>query len=471
MNKSLLLLSFLLILSCNKNKIVQKETQVTKKTIRQSLLLKGRIFPKNRTLVQSYIKGQILELAEHGSFVKKGDLLLLIDEENTLEEVTRVTTQIETQKIKNQIKEKELASIRFEEQQSKILKKAQLAHSLLALKEKQQALTPEELQLMNIDLEVAEISWQEAKEELQRQHDLLKKDFISKSFLEKYLRREKTASEKVKELKLRLVIKQKGITEEEKIELQAAISRSRSELERSEAAQKRRITEALYEQKVIKDKISELTYKLKNAEEKLQHSKVYAENDGIFLRRQYRDWRSGGRYKYFSIGRDVRRNTMVAEIVNDKEMVIKIVVNEADARFVSSKMKAEISFPSIPNKIFKGHVQHIGQVGRDRNELLKEGSGNAGIAAYKAEIHFDGKGQKFHSGMSSLITLSSKETKLLTIPRSAIFWEAKKAYVFKTNNQKIPIEGHICDELSFAIDSGLQEGESILLHANKRGDK
>lgn len=472
MKQLLITLLSLALFSC-KQEQAQLETFTVKKIdLEYHVTEIGTILPADKVMTNSLAKGSILELKEHGTPVKKGDILLRVSTDAAETRIEERQNGLVIDKIQEQVLNKERELILFEEDEKVKLKKKQYETALFEYQYSKALPLASTVRSLEIELELAKIDLENTFESYNENKNLLDKGFITQTAFAPYERRVKTSQERIKELELKLEIEKKGISKEELVELKTNASRAEKEFHRAEIAKKRRLLDLKQRQLVVQNRIEKSHHEIARAEKDLKNTTLTAENSGgLFLRHKYRDWRSGGRYFHYAVGQDISRNTLVAEIIDESQMNIHILFNEADFRNFKENKAVEIFIPAIPDQKFTGTISSVSEVGKDRNEALKTGQGKSQISLYSAIVDFDSNGKKLHAGMTAHITLKLKDKKSsLALARQALYIENNQQYVFiKSLNslEKKAIKAKIADDFYLQVLEGLEEGDEVILNAKE----
>jgi multidrug resistance efflux pump len=437
--------------------------EVQKKDFNIRLIEKGIVQPSNISLVQTFTSGTIISLKEEGEMVKKGDVVARIDTSNYDDDIAELDVKLLSQLLSLDIAKKRVKMIEsLELNRMSEKKKSWEYHKVLRDYEFSLPDKKTERQL-EITLELKKLDLEESEANLKRQKNLFDKGFLSKSSLETYERRHLTAIEKVKESKLNISISQKGIIKERRVELDQKVLRTRESMDRAEKRMLRRVSEYNDIVKVVEQKIAEMTFRKNNLTKKLTKSTCYAEQDGFFQIKRYKDYRAGGQYVTYAPGVGIRERDLIADIIDPSKMRIDMIFNESDYHLLKVGLDVEIRFPSYPKKVYNGKLTSIGAIGKDRNLWLKELSGSSGVAMYNGEVEFTTE-KKLNPGMSAICTvIVDRKTQGLTIPREALIVEKSKFFVFR-DETKIEVEGRYISELEFEITKGLNFKDTIRIY-------
>ena len=454
-------LSLWRMLPSENSKLDEPLAEAESKIINQYVVERGFIKANDKSVIQTYISGSIISMKESGTYVKKGDVVATIDNSSYEDDILEYGLDLKEEKLLLDINQKKFALIEYDEERDVIRRKEELRHAQVEYDEEMSFPKPEKLKKLDIALKLAELELEEAEANLARQQNLYDKGFLSKASLEPHERRLASKTEKVKEAKLNIVVARKGVPEERKVELEQNLVRAKATLQRSEKDKQRRLDEQEDIIKVSEQKIAEMEFKRKNLLEKSKKSVCYADRDGYVIVRTYWDWRSGGGFSSFAPGVQVRERDAIIEIVSPEKMVASAIFNEADFHMLKLGQQVEVTLAAFPGKVFKGELQSLGAIGKDRNEWLQGLEGNSGVSMYNGLVNFIDNVEGLHPNMSVIMKIKlATPRRGLVVPRSAVVNEDDKLWVFQ-NGDKVEVQGQYVNEFEFEVTSGLDEGESI----------
>lgn len=414
-------------------------------------------------------RGYILEIVKQGTPVKKGDVVFQMDDTKPKESVEEYESRIEQEELTLKSLRAREQFTAFQEDQGLAVKKAELEHGKLEEQVELNAPTPEELHLLGIERELAELALADAQGDYERQLRLFKKEFISAAALEPYERRLESAKAGLREVQIKIEVKKKGITRERRVELRRAVERAAAVVERASSARERKLAEIRHQ--IVASERQIVGYKsyLELHQKEAREAATHAARDGVVKVRRYRDWRSGGRLREYRAGVERYPQDIIADVIDPSVMKIDMVVNEADFHRLREGMAVRVTVPAFPGNVFPGKVQQLGAIGRDRNLIdpTAKGGGKSDITMFNAEILFNGKGTQFHPGMSAEVEIVVDEvTDGLLIPRAAVHRQDAVCRVRKKLGREYvwcDIEGRVFNDREFLVTAGLSEGDTIAL--------
>ena len=160
-------------------------------------------------------------------------------------------------------------------------------------------------------------------------------------------------------------------------------------------------------------------------------------------------------------GEDVRDGDTLVEIYPSANMDVVVPVNEVDVRRIERGMPATMTVPALADLHFTGTITHVSGIGRDK---LADRGGHAGVVEFSARIKPSESNDRFRQGMSTLttITIDSAED-VLYLPRAAVSIEGDQWQVMLEDQSVISIEARPFGPNTIIIESGLTEGQTVLI--------
>lgn len=414
------------------------------------------------------VNDYISELVEQGTAVKKGDLIFLMDSAKTLDaiesrEIVYLRDEVEVKALR--------ARLAFTEQQERAryaVAKAEWEHAQLELEHALNLPDADQLRRLAIDRQLAVFDLEDAQSELQRNQRLFDKDFISALALEPYERAVATAQVYLEEIELEIKIRNKGIPDEQRVQLERNAEAAKAKLERFEQRMNRLLNTIHIEIDMLQKRMIRNKFTIERLNQELAGVSVRAETDGIVRILKYYDWSSGGRLVPFRPGVERWPQDVIAEVIDPSKMKIDLVIHESDLHWIDAGMDVDIQVFAYPGRRFTGKLKNLGSIGRDRNRIdpLGKASGLSGVIVYNAEVAFDTEGLEFRPGMSAMVAVQVKPEKpRLLIPRSAVIAQGDRHMVYSKTllgHEPISVAGNVFDELYFEVNAGLDVGDVII---------
>ncbi len=431
------------------------------------LVFRGILESSKSIPVVARTRGRLTELIRQGAEVKKGDLLFSIDDTTPREEIENLENSVDASELALEQYRANYDLVKFKEDNNVKQFEEKLEHAILEEKEELAKPDARELRIMELDEQVAQLNVEDAQDTYEREKRMYDKGYITISALEPYGRSLENAKAVLEELKLKNQIERKGISDERRVELRKAVERAKSNLERIGQRRKRRL-DAITTLISAEEKNLEVTrFTMKRAQEQIDNASIYAPQDGVFKLLVYRDWTAGGLWREIQVGDEKRPQDVIGHIIDPSNMMVKLVVNESDFPNLKVGMPVTMKVPSLPGKTFNGSIRQLGAIGKDRNRVdpIAAGGGDSEVIMFNASVDFDGKGVRFHPGMSAEITVTvKKKSEGLFIPRAALVHLNGKHYVYTDAEGTLrQVEGKRFNDMVFSVSSGLEEGESIFI--------
>ena len=149
--------------------------------------------------------------------------------------------------------------------------------------------------------------------------------------------------------------------------------------------------------------------------------------------------------------------TAVTVISND--FVIKTDIEETDIGRIKPGQEADITLDAYPDEKIKGMVDDVSPISKN----------TAGVISFQVTIKpEESKSGLLLFGISANTTIyTSKIENVLLVPSLAVFEENSRSYVWKLNEKKEPMQVEVktgaSDFENTEIKSGLKEGDEVLL--------
>lgn len=415
--------------------------------------------------------GRILEIVAQGTPIRKGEKVFEVETSEARSAVEQRESTRDRAKLDLEILRARYGLVEYQESEQLQVSQAELGHARLAEGEELGKPDAEDLRLLAIEKEQAELDVQDSREECQQQRRLYERNFISLTLLQSFERRAENASAQLQEVERKIALRRKGVTEERRIELRRAVERAEAAVARAEKQKERKLAEIQAQSLAAEARIGAEEHALAKHAQEIAQAVTAADRDGTVKVRQYFDWRNGGRLRDRVAGDEVDPQDIIADVINREQMLVKLVVNEADFHVLRQGMAVRVTLPALPEKRFAGRVEQLGAIGRDRNLIdpTARSGGRSGITMFNAEISFVGDGTAFQPGMSAMVEIIVAErSERLVVPRGALLASADGTFaVYRTaaaKVTKVPLQGRLLNEEYFQVEAGLSAGDVILLH-------
>ena len=423
---------------------------------------RGVVVPYDKQAIRLGSPGNILFIVENNSRVKKGDLLVSIDNSSILLKIKQLERELKSLK---QSRDLHLSKMDYRKKRyQEVIDSAErrYQHALKSYEYEKAKPHKDRLEILSINQELAEIELENSKYIESLEKRLFDKGFISPTAFDRVVRDRKMDREKLNQTLAETAAEKKGtpkeLLEEEKIKverLEIELQQKREQLIRSIDEHKNKLDElnASMEAKQIE---------IDHNKETSLNSKAHAPSDGIVILRKKRDFSAGGIYVPYAQGRGVREDTIVADIIDPKKMEVHCLVNESDYHKLKPGMEAHLEFDAYPNSTETAKISLISGVGQDRNIWLPAQDGPSEVYLFNTILKLPRPSVQLYPNMSVDITFKLKQnTKQLIIPRRAIIWKNKTAHIMNKHEEITAIEGYAIDSMNYVVTSGLDAEQDI----------
>jgi len=195
---------------------------------------------------------------------------------------------------------------------------------------------------------------------------------------------------------------------------------------------------------------------LKQLEEQLSYTTIVAPMDGVILSR---DVEMGDAVSSILVLGSTATLVMTEGDVN--KVYVQGKVDEADIAHVYLGQPARIKVESFRDRVFQGKVTKIAPMGVEKDN----------VTTFEVRVSIDNPGGELKANMTANAEILLDEHKnVLAVPENAVVYDTQKnASVFvpdkskKDGQRKIPVTVGLSDGSKTEIDSGLKEGETVVL--------
>ena len=191
-----------------------------------------------------------------------------------------------------------------------------------------------------------------------------------------------------------------------------------------------------------------------DAQKNLENYSIYAPFDGIIAATNIEK------------GDTISSGTSVATIIT-KQKVAEITLNEVDVAKVKIGQKATITFDAVSDLSITGEVAEIDTLG----------TVSQGVISYAVKITFDTQDDRVKSGMSaSVVIITEVKQDVLMVPNNAVKSQDDSYYVeifsgSKTLPQQKTVGIGVSNDSYTEIVSGLKEGDKVVVKTSSTQTK
>ena len=427
----------------------------------------GEVKPRKSIELKCEVEGQstILSIVPESTKVKKGDLLIELSSDVIEDRISNEQLQIDALKNELEAARQELELQR--QQNASDIKKAEIDVEIarLELEKYRNGDYPQRRQQIEIDIQQTEL-------EIKRKEDQLKK--YQALFEKKYITRAKLEQIEFELQKLRMVLDRHKLAleilnnyERPKNEKQrlSAYERAVEELERTRQRAKNRLAkaEAVVQQK--QQLLQRHLKRLRKLQDQLAKCKIYAPVDGIV---QYptSGWyfRSEGG---LTPGEKVMEGQTLLVLPDTTQLMVEVRIHEADRHLIHEGMPCVVRVPAVPGKTFTGKISKIATFADSANRWL-----NPELKEHTTEILLDPTDAPLSPGDSAEVEILVDTVEgALAVPVQAVYTRGRRSFVFvERDGDAEPVEVKLGRSNATLVEvlEGLQAGQRVLLHADKR---
>ncbi|MCC5842891.1 MAG: HlyD family efflux transporter periplasmic adaptor subunit [Verrucomicrobia bacterium] len=390
-----------------------RERPVRAETPRDRLFEVGVLDPAVLARVLSPLNGHLSHVAADGSRVAEGDLVFAFDPEE-------IRSRIESQEEQIENRLEELESVESERQilvqtynAISVRERAELAHAELALRIRSEGLRPEERRLLTLSIETAELDLEDRRERLQRQRELVERNFAPATSLDSFEREVIAAEALLDERRTQFELETRPLMEEERLSLQSAVDQNREIVERSLRRHQREVAAKDTEIAGVRLQLGHQREVLEDRMEELEKAEVFSPAAGILRLTRSLNWRNRS-WDTIEVGRQTWTDNVLGEIVDPDQLNLRVLIHESDILYLRPGLKAEVRLTAFPEHVLKGSVTTVSALGLDRMDLtpIYRQAPPAQQAQFLAEIAVDTRDLGAMPGMTAsvVIHLAEEET-------------------------------------------------------------
>lgn len=437
--------------------------------LRISEVVRGNLEASDSVSLKCEIEGRstIIYLAEEGTFLNEGDLVVELDVSQLADEL--VAQEIEVKNAEAAFtKAREQYDIQVIQNESDIAA-AELALELAELDLAKYTGNPEANEPGEWDNELAKaeetVLLQEeelatAEKELTWAIKLHAEEFKSQNELEQKQFAKQRAEVQLGQAKRELDLIVKFGNRRKLAELQSDVDTRRRDISKTEKQAAAKLADFEAERESASFKLNREREQLQELKEQVGKSKIYAPEPGLLVyAREKSRWGSGDTIEE---GDEVRERQELCTIPRQGGMTVKASIHETKLKKIQAGLPCLVTVDAFPNRTFEGRVDFVAV-------MADSGSwrSNPNQRLYKADISLLNPIRDMRPGMSCSVDILVKDLENATyIPRQSVFLDGGKTIVFKRTEagvERSEVEVGMDNTKWVAIDSGLDEGDVVLL--------
>lgn len=426
----------------------------------------GILEAKELARVQAELTGVITSIAEDGSRVNQGEILMELDQEelqNNLETELEALAQAREDLV-SQLAEYKVLTNSF--QINTLLKRAERDHAALELERGSIPLTDEETRLMEIDIVLAELDLQEKEAELERQRELVRRNFAPPSSIDRIRLEAAAAKTFLEEKRSQFELERQPVPEEDRLTLKANLEKADKEVRRNEARQKLQLR--------IQDlTLEDLRIDIRQKEEQIDRiqddlSQVAHPSPVSGIVRLFRTYEWSVRaWLPLSVGKRISGRDMAATIVDPDQLSLRLMLHESDFPEVRVGQPVRATLSAFPEEVIRGQVSSVAEVGQDRNDLspLYRQSPPIGQALFLANVDLELRDSKAKPGMTTHVEIEVEPAgDRLYVPADTLTGDQPPFRILRRRGQEeeeVEIDGSFDRLGRFRVISGLKKGDWV----------
>ncbi len=437
--------------------------------LRISEVVRGNLEASDSVSLKCEIEGRstIIFLAEEGTFLEEGDLVVELDVSQLADEL--VAQEIEVKNAEAAFtKAREQYDIQVIQNESDIAA-AELALELAELDLAKYTGNPEANEPGEWDNELAKaeetVLLQEeelatAEKELTWAIKLHAEEFKSQNELEQKQFAKQRAEVQLGQAKRELDLIVKFGNRRKLAELQSDVDTRRRDISKTEKQAAAKLADFLAERESASFKLNREREQLQELKDQVGKAKIYAPEPGLLVyAREKSRWGSGDTIEE---GDEVRERQELCTIPRQGGMTVKASIHETKLKKIQAGLPCLVTVDAFPNRTFEGRVDFVAV-------MADSGSwrSNPNQRLYKADISLLNPIRDMRPGMSCSVDILVEDLEDATyIPRQCVFLDGGKTIVFRqteTGVERCEVEVGLDNTKWVAINSGLSKDDVVLL--------
>ncbi len=422
---------------------------------------------------QLEVRAVISEVVDEGLTVKKGDLLILFNDEeirNRIKDAEDAVNSADSSYISAQAN----LAIRQNAAESE-LARAQLDVELatLALDAWREGEVEATREALDLAVTVAMENYSRLADRYEQSRLLQEQEFISHD----ELRRDKIAMIEA-EARVKQAVRDQKVYEEftylqEKKQKESDLKQAEAELERVKQRHAAELETARADVRSRKHNLESQQERLDDLRVQLKHCTVVAPSDGLVVyassMESHRN-RRGGQVDPPQVGTELSRNELVMILPDTSRMVAAVKVNEALSGMIEPGQQARVVSDAVRNRVIEGEVVNVG--------ILAESGGwrDPNRRDYTVRIALNGANEAgLRPSMRARADIFVDRVEdAVYAPVQAIFRDGRRAHVYvpagRHGFEARPVQLGRASELYVEVLSGLEPGEHVLLRRPSAGE-
>lgn len=408
-----------------------------------SISASGTLEPLQTVSVRSKVSGTVAKvLVPEGRAVKKGDLLVQLDEAPFKVSLAQASTAVQVQKART-VQLEETARTKPVQAQLQVQQaRAALLSAESKLKELKQGPQPEQVAQERSSVSQSKANYEAARADYERSKSLYDAGAIARSQLEAAELKMAVSEEQYNSSRQRLTLTLKPAAKDELAAAEAQVRQAQTNLKLAEASAAAPDPQA--DLASARAQLAQSEETLARAKEDLESAAIRSPIDGIVAQLSV------------NLGDVVSPQSQVAVVINVAKLEAQLYVDETEVRQVQPGLDVMVTSDAAGDGVFGGVVRRVAVLPEVRD----------GVASFKVVAEVDNSSGLLMPGMSADgdIVLSRKE-RALVVPATAVIERNDRMTVMVLEDGEATprrVTVGISTDSEVEVLSGIEAGEMVV---------
>ncbi len=427
-----------------------------------SIVEGGTLEAVNEVVVRNEVDGdsRVIYIIPEGTYVKEGDLVVELDSAEAEEELKDQSITFETSQAAFVTADNDLVIMKSTVDSETRAAELAVTFARMDLEKFEQLDRTQQLRDAELEIDTAGEALKLEEQSYEWSKKLAEKGFETASKVdEDALRVSRSRKTLETALGTREMLNQFDLVKLE-AEFKSVLEEAKKELIRVVKQGESKIAQAQADRNSAEATLKLNDAKLKKMQEQLKFTKVYAPQDGLVVYAM-----SSSRFSSESLieeGATVRKRQELIKIPDTSSMKVEVQVHESHIGQVRKGQPAFVVLDSLPDQRFRGKVTKVAILPDSQSRF-----GNPNLKVYTTEIVITDEMPDVKPGVSARAEIVVTNLKnVLTVPIQAVttIRGQQVCYVKKNGrSESAPVEIGMFNSRSIEIQSGLNEGDQVLL--------
>lgn len=424
------------------------------------LRINGELQAVESTDIACGVEGSttIVEIVKEGTFVRKGDVLIVLDSAEIRQRIEDTT--LDLQKAENDlVTARELREIQISKNDAD-LEAATVAQRLaeLDLRQYLEGTYPQALADAKTTLEMARITLQNREEELAQSRALFAKGFVTASEIKKSELELTNARNAVAKAETALVVLTQYTHESNLASKKNALAQAEQRLVRTRRENASSLSQRDADVRAKEQALDLIERRMERLQRQLQACTIRAPEDGMVV---YATSNDRNAQNLIQEGTTVRERQALLRLPDTSRMKAVLRLNEAQVPRVRDGLRATVRVVGLPTPL-TGRLTRI-------SVLADSGSRwwNPDSKEFPVDVTLDSTPPGLKPGMGAQVEiLVDRVEQVLAVPLAAVYSVGRESYVFVSEGQRLrPRKVQIgrTNDTHAQVSAGLQPGERVKL--------